>query len=84
MIESQGNDPNEMRRPSSLSAAGPYGSWSSGAYAYDGSGNIKTIGNASFTYDSVSRLVTSQPVRRPDGNRQSRSSRATPSTPSAT
>ena len=59
MTETQGNDPFEMRRPSSLGATGTYTNWSSGNYAYDGAGNIKTIGNATFTYDPVSRLVSS-------------------------
>jgi len=33
--------------------------WDSGAYAYDGAGNIKTIGTDSYTYDTLSRLVES-------------------------
>lgn len=32
--------------------------WSTGQYIYDGSGNIKKIGNDSFVYDKVGRLVT--------------------------
>ncbi|HSG40193.1 MAG TPA: hypothetical protein VLE27_11190 [Thermoanaerobaculia bacterium] len=56
--EAAPRDPYGMRRPASLSAWGPYASWSSGAYAYDGAGNIKTIGASWFTYDKVSRLVT--------------------------
>jgi hypothetical protein len=44
VTETQGNDPNQMRRPSSLSASGPYANWSSGTYGYDGAGNIKAIG----------------------------------------
>src|SRR5262249_47857300 len=44
VTEAQQNDPNEMRRPQSLSASGPYASWSSGgSYLYDGAGNIKKI-----------------------------------------
>ncbi|MFL6193799.1 MAG: hypothetical protein ACJ75H_06480 [Thermoanaerobaculia bacterium] len=41
-----------MRRPASLAASGaPYqGSWSTGAYGYDGAGNIKAIGTSGFTY----------------------------------
>jgi RHS repeat-associated protein len=58
MIETQGNDPYEMRRPSALAASGPWASWSSGTYTYDGAGNIKTIGTAGFTYDKVSRLIS--------------------------
>jgi hypothetical protein len=59
VAETQGNDPNEMRRPLSVGASGTYTSWSSGNYGYDGAGNIKTIGGATFTYDPVSRLVAS-------------------------
>jgi RHS repeat-associated protein len=57
VTETQANDPNEIRRPAAFSATGPYASWSSGAYGYDGSGNIKTIGASWYTYDPVSRLV---------------------------
>ena len=35
-----------------------YASWSSGAYGYDGAGNIKAIGTSSYAYDKVSRLVS--------------------------
>jgi RHS repeat-associated protein len=31
--------------------------WSTGAYAYDGAGNVKSIGPSSFVYDQVSRLT---------------------------
>ncbi len=58
VTETQGNDPNQMRRPSSLSASGAYASWSSGDYGYDGAGNIKTIGTSWFAYDKVNRLVS--------------------------
>jgi RHS repeat-associated protein len=47
-----------MRRPSSEGAAGPSATWSSGAYSYDGAGNITRIGTASYTYDAVSRLTS--------------------------
>ena len=46
-----------MRRPSSEGAAGSWTSWSSGAYSYDGAGNITRIGTATYTYDGVSRLT---------------------------
>jgi hypothetical protein len=58
VVETQGNDPNGIRRPSSLAATGPYARWSSGTYSYDGAGNIKAIGPSTFTYDPVSRLVS--------------------------
>jgi len=54
------NDPNFMNRPKSISAAaGATTLWNTGIYAYDGAGNIKSIGSASFAYDGVSRLVSS-------------------------
>ena len=58
VTETQGNDPSFRRRPSSEGAAGPYAGWSSGAYAYDGAGNITRIGNSTFLYDKVSRLTS--------------------------
>ncbi|HKI00774.1 MAG TPA: RHS repeat-associated core domain-containing protein [Thermoanaerobaculia bacterium] len=67
VMETQGNDPNQMRRPASLSASGPYATWSSGAYAYDGAGNVKTIGASAFTYDKVSRLVSASLFDGPTG-----------------
>jgi RHS repeat-associated protein len=58
VVDTQGNDPFSMRRPSSEGAAGSWASWSSGAYTYDGSGNITRMGTASYTYDAVSRLTS--------------------------
>lgn len=58
----QGNDPYGMRRPSSYTVtntATGAAMWQSGAYAYDGSGNVTSIGAASYGYDAVSRLVSS-------------------------
>ncbi len=52
-----GADPNGMRRPASYATTGPT-TWSSGAYAYDGAGNVLAIGGSSFTYDLVSRLTS--------------------------
>ena len=47
-----------MRRPAALSAAkGTTTLWSSGAYQYDGSGNVVKTGNGYFLYDRVSRLL---------------------------
>jgi RHS repeat-associated protein len=67
VTSTQTNDPNEMRRPSSLAASGPYASWGSGTYGYDGAGNIKTIGTSGFTYDKVSRLVAATLYDGPTG-----------------
>ncbi|HEX6900065.1 MAG TPA: RHS repeat-associated core domain-containing protein [Thermoanaerobaculia bacterium] len=67
VTETQGNDPAGIRRPSSLGASGPYASWSSGTYSYDGAGNIKAIGAAWFAYDKVSRLVSATLYDGPTG-----------------
>ena len=67
VAETQGNDPSFQRRPSSEGAAGPYASWSSGAYAYDGAGNITRIGNSAFLYDKVSRLTSGTIYDGPSG-----------------
>jgi YD repeat-containing protein len=40
--------------------------WNSGAYAYDGAGNIIGIGSDTFAYDGLSRLVSAQMVELPD------------------
>jgi RHS repeat-associated protein len=49
-----------MARPDTISATPTSGTqWSSGAYQYDGAGNIKAIGSDTYSYDKVSRLVTS-------------------------
>ena len=54
-------DANDMPRPAQISVQRVsdgvvLGSW--GPYDYDGSGNVKTIGADTFTYDLVSRLMT--------------------------
>jgi RHS repeat-associated protein len=67
MTETQSNDPNDMRRPAALSASGTFAAWSSGTYAYDGAGNVKAIGTSSFTYDKVSRLLSSSLFDGPSG-----------------
>jgi YD repeat-containing protein len=52
-------DSSFLPRPSSIATSGSTGgSFSSGAYAYDGAGNITGIGPDSFTYDARSRLKT--------------------------
>ena len=52
-------DPNSMRRPARIRTTGvPSGSnFDTGTYTYDGAGNVKEIGDRSYTYDGVSRLV---------------------------
>ncbi|MDP9193798.1 MAG: hypothetical protein M3P06_19055 [Acidobacteriota bacterium] len=52
-------DPNGMARPRriySTNATGTEELWSSGSYEFDGSGNIKKIGNTSYLYDAFGRL----------------------------
>ncbi|HWM95039.1 MAG TPA: RHS repeat-associated core domain-containing protein [Thermoanaerobaculia bacterium] len=58
VVDTQANDPNMMGRPSSISSALNGATlWSTGAYAYDGSGNVIKTGNGYFLYDRVSRLI---------------------------
>ena len=57
-----------MRRPSAISAAKNGGTlWSSGAYKYDGSGNVVKTGNGYFLYDRVSRLIEGRIYDGPTG-----------------
>jgi RHS repeat-associated protein len=54
-------DPNWMIRPAAISTQKTTdGSvlWTTGAYLYDGSGNVRKIGTGSFVYDSLSRLTS--------------------------
>lgn len=46
-----------MARPKSITATFPGGTWSTGLYAYDGAGNIKSMGSDQFRYDAASRLL---------------------------
>jgi hypothetical protein len=43
-------------RPASYSITGATTNWTSGAYAYDGAGNVAAIGANGYLYDPVSRL----------------------------
>ena len=54
-------DLNGMARPRSYTTSGVTNgnNWATGAYAYDGAGNIKAIGNNTYYYDLVSRLKSS-------------------------
>lgn len=64
----QASDPNSLPRPASFQAtAGMTTLWSTGTYAYDGEGNVRAIGSASFLYDPVSRLKTANVVTDPLG-----------------
>ena len=50
---------NGMARPAEIKALGAGGTaiWTTGAYAYDGAGNVKATGADGFVYDGASRLV---------------------------
>ena len=59
VITSINQDASGIPRPASISTSGTTGgSFSSGAYLYDGAGNIKSIDLDSFKYDARSRLLT--------------------------
>jgi RHS repeat-associated protein len=57
-------DPNGIGRPAEINAftanwgPSPFGLWTTGSFQYDGSGNVKRMGNASFLYDSLSRVTS--------------------------
>jgi YD repeat-containing protein len=51
------NDPNALHHPGPLSFAGSRASLNLGSYAYDGAGNVTSIGTDLFAYDRVSRLT---------------------------
>jgi RHS repeat-associated protein len=68
VVDTQNNDPNMMRRPSSLSSTFSTATlWASGAYAYDESGNVTKTGNGYFLYDRVSRLIEGRVYDGPTG-----------------
>ncbi len=71
-------DPNWMIRPAAISTQKTSDGtvlWTTGAYLYDGSGNVRKIGTGSFVYDSLSRLTsgTVLPGRLGDGTPQNQS-----------
>ena len=63
----QGIDPSTgMARPASIGTVGVTlsgtpgaGDWNTGSYSYDAGGNISAMGSETYTYDTVSRLVSS-------------------------
>lgn len=57
---SVGLDKDYMLRPQSFSTSSTSADWSSGTYRYDGAGNIRSIGQSTFTYDQVSRVKTAE------------------------
>ena len=48
-----------LQRPHKITTTGVAGGkdWDSDTYLYDGSGNIKQIGDQKYTYDRMSRLL---------------------------
>jgi RHS repeat-associated protein len=66
-----GADPNGMPRPASITTVNPVGTtlWSTGPYAFDGSGNVTQIGHSGYaTYDGVSRLTSAAVQTNPVDN----------------
>jgi RHS repeat-associated protein len=51
-------DASLLPRPASISTVGASTNFATGAYAYDGAGNITAMGLDSFAYDSRSRLTS--------------------------
>ncbi len=71
-------DPHWMIRPAAISTQKTNDGtvlWTTNGYLYDGSGNVRKMGNASFIYDSLSRLTsgTVLPGRLGDGIAQNQS-----------
>lgn len=59
VVVTQANDPNGMARPASITAARSGATlWTTGAYQYDGTGNIWKMGPSWYEYDSLSRVKT--------------------------
>lgn len=58
VTDTQANDPNAMLRPGSIGFAGTSVSWNTGAFQYDGAGNVVKMGSDYFLYDPVQRLTT--------------------------
>jgi RHS repeat-associated protein len=51
-------DPWLMPRPRRISTSGANGSFDTGIFSYDGSGNVVSMGSDSFGYDTLSRVTT--------------------------
>jgi len=59
VTDSQDADPSSLRRPEKITVTGPLVSWTTGEYAFDGAGNVKSIGGDVYRYDELSRVVES-------------------------
>ncbi|HEX4954100.1 MAG TPA: RHS repeat-associated core domain-containing protein [Thermoanaerobaculia bacterium] len=65
-----GNDPTGLPRPSVIGTSNAVTNWTTGAFAYDGVGNIKTMGGSTgswFLYDGASRLKEAHVKTAPSG-----------------
>jgi RHS repeat-associated protein len=59
VVDAIAPDPSFLPRPSAITSTLAASTlWSTGAYSYDGAGNVSAIGPASFVYDPVSRLTS--------------------------
>jgi RHS repeat-associated protein len=59
VVVSRANDPNGIPRPASITASkAGVTMWTTGAYQYDGTGNVWKMGTSWYEYDSLSRVKT--------------------------
>jgi YD repeat-containing protein len=57
VVPTQANDPNQMRRPGSIKVVkGTTTLFDTGAYGYDGAGNVVKMGSDYYLYDTFGRL----------------------------
>lgn len=57
VVSTQANDPNQMRRPGSIKVTkGTTTLFDTGAYGYDGAGNVVKMGTDYYLYDTYGRL----------------------------
>ena len=54
----QQNDPEDLQRPLSLSTQGASEDFTTGAFGYDGAGNVTQMGPSRFIYDKLSRITS--------------------------
>ena len=71
VTDHQRADPLGMARPAeiySLRTSDGFGLWTTGAYTYDGSGNVWKTGNGLYLYDALSRIVSGKVYSGPYSN----------------